>query len=212
MAFLQARLPCERECGLTLRSSGPPPAWHLGREASQLILRLAAQAPTRRGPLSSNVRRHMPTSSALSANNRRSPAEWLAAAIATLVIVGGGYSFFFNPVEPTSIEDLRYLQDEFNRLSSGTSTAGSWSSPRTISRTYVLLQSSFQASLPSDTAVELLAASLRSLKWQPHHAETKGSLSEFCKGRFRAILEIHQAQLLLTMRVKEFASQEVCKE
>ena len=44
------------ECGLTLRSSGPPPAWHLGREASQVIVRLAAQAPTRRGPLSSNVR------------------------------------------------------------------------------------------------------------------------------------------------------------
>jgi hypothetical protein len=43
---------------LTLRSSGPPPAWHLGREASQVIVRLAAQAPTRRGPLSSNVRPH----------------------------------------------------------------------------------------------------------------------------------------------------------
>ena len=44
-------------CGLTLRSSGPPPAWHLGREASQAIVRLAAQAPIRRGPLSSNVMR-----------------------------------------------------------------------------------------------------------------------------------------------------------
>ena len=44
------------KCGLTLRSSGPPPAWHLGREPFQVIIRLAAQAPTRRGPLSSNVR------------------------------------------------------------------------------------------------------------------------------------------------------------
>jgi hypothetical protein len=44
---------------LTLRSSGPPPAWHLGREASQVIVRLAAQAPTRWGPLSSNVRPHI---------------------------------------------------------------------------------------------------------------------------------------------------------
>ena len=40
---------------LTLRSSGPPPAWHLGREPFQVIIRLAAQAPTRWGPLSSNV-------------------------------------------------------------------------------------------------------------------------------------------------------------
>ena len=46
------------QCGLTLRSSGPPPAWRLGREASQVIVRLAAQAPIRRGPLSSNVRPH----------------------------------------------------------------------------------------------------------------------------------------------------------
>ena len=43
---------------LTLRSSGPPPAWHLGREASQVIVRLAAQAPIRFRPLSSNVRPH----------------------------------------------------------------------------------------------------------------------------------------------------------
>ena len=46
-----------RKCGLTLRSSGPPPGWHLGREPSSVIIRLAAQAPIRRGPLSSNVRR-----------------------------------------------------------------------------------------------------------------------------------------------------------
>jgi hypothetical protein len=31
-------------------SSGPPPAWHLGREALRFMLRLAAQAPYRRRP------------------------------------------------------------------------------------------------------------------------------------------------------------------
>ena len=44
--------------GLTLRSSGPPPAWHLAHEPASVIIRFAGQAPTRRGPLSSNVRPH----------------------------------------------------------------------------------------------------------------------------------------------------------
>jgi len=35
---------------------GPPPAWHLAREALQVIIRLAGQAPLRLRPLSSNVR------------------------------------------------------------------------------------------------------------------------------------------------------------
>jgi hypothetical protein len=43
-------------CGLTLRSSGPPPASRLAREALTVIIRLAGQAPSRRRPLSSNVR------------------------------------------------------------------------------------------------------------------------------------------------------------
>ena len=47
-----------QQCALTLRSSGPPPAWHLAREPVILIIGLAGQAPTRRGPLSSNVRQH----------------------------------------------------------------------------------------------------------------------------------------------------------
>ena len=46
------------ECGPTLRSSGQPPAWHLAREALQVIIRLAGQAPHRRLPLSSNVEPH----------------------------------------------------------------------------------------------------------------------------------------------------------
>ena len=46
-------------CGLTLRSSGPPPAWHLAREPLQVIIRLAGQAPHRRRPLTSNVRPHV---------------------------------------------------------------------------------------------------------------------------------------------------------
>ena len=36
---------------------GPPPAWHLAREAVVLIIGLAGQAPSRLRPLSSNVRR-----------------------------------------------------------------------------------------------------------------------------------------------------------
>ncbi len=42
--------------GLTLRSRGRAPAWHLAREALWYIIRLAGQAPYRRAPLSSNVR------------------------------------------------------------------------------------------------------------------------------------------------------------
>ena len=51
---------CLRSPGrrLTLRSSGPPPAWHLARDPVQVIICLAGQAPHRRGPLSSNVRPH----------------------------------------------------------------------------------------------------------------------------------------------------------
>ena len=49
-----------RACCLTGRSSGPPPAWHLAREALTVIIRLAGQAPSRRRPLSSNVRPHSP--------------------------------------------------------------------------------------------------------------------------------------------------------
>ena len=49
----------------------------MGREASQVIVRLAAQAPTRRGPLSSNVRPHVNTSKAfvVPAASVRSTAE-----------------------------------------------------------------------------------------------------------------------------------------
>jgi len=43
-------------CCLTHRSSGQPPASHLAREALTVIIRLAGQAPSRRLPLSSNVR------------------------------------------------------------------------------------------------------------------------------------------------------------
>ena len=46
---------------LTLRSSGPPPAWHLAREALWSIVHLAGQVPFRRRPLSSNVRPHNPS-------------------------------------------------------------------------------------------------------------------------------------------------------
>jgi len=48
-----------KQCCLTLRSSRPAPAWHLARQALAVIIRLAGQAPHRRGRLSSNVRRLM---------------------------------------------------------------------------------------------------------------------------------------------------------
>ena len=44
---------------LTLRSWGLPPARHLAREALTVIIRLAGQAPSRRQPLSSNVRQQV---------------------------------------------------------------------------------------------------------------------------------------------------------
>ena len=53
------------ERGLTLRSSGLAPAWHLAREALWYIIRLAGQAPRRRSPLSSNVRQHTETTMVL---------------------------------------------------------------------------------------------------------------------------------------------------
>ena len=47
-----------KRCCLTPRSSGPPTAWHIVQPAHGLrpILRRLAAAPSRRGPLSSNVR------------------------------------------------------------------------------------------------------------------------------------------------------------
>ena len=50
------RLHSRRRLRLTNRSSGRPPASRLGRYASSVIIRSAAQAPRRRPPLSSNVR------------------------------------------------------------------------------------------------------------------------------------------------------------
>ncbi len=50
-----------RERSLTLRSRRPSTAWHLGREPVVHIIGLAAQAPTRGGRLSSNVRQRRNT-------------------------------------------------------------------------------------------------------------------------------------------------------
>ena len=54
------RSPCATRRCLTLRSSGQPTAWHPGREALWYMLHLAARAPRRRPPLSSNVRPRIP--------------------------------------------------------------------------------------------------------------------------------------------------------
>ena len=64
---------------LTLRSSGPPPASRLARAPASVIIRRAGQAPSRWGPLSSNVRRHttpcarsLPPSMGCRSSNRES--------------------------------------------------------------------------------------------------------------------------------------------
>jgi hypothetical protein len=62
-------------CRLTPRSSGRPPARHLGREASSTIIRLAAQAPRRQPPLSSNVRPQMPASGRSASSSQNSITE-----------------------------------------------------------------------------------------------------------------------------------------
>ena len=56
-----------QKCGLTLRSSGPPPAWP--REPLWFIIRLAG--PHRWRPLSSNVRPHEPVSLTSESPTRR---------------------------------------------------------------------------------------------------------------------------------------------
>ena len=53
-----ARRASQQRCGLTRRSCGPAPAWHLAREAVWCIICRAGQAPRRCGPLNSNVRPH----------------------------------------------------------------------------------------------------------------------------------------------------------
>ncbi len=54
-----AALAPTKGCCLTLRSWGLPPARHLARAAVVLIIGLAGQAPSRRQPLSSNVRQQV---------------------------------------------------------------------------------------------------------------------------------------------------------
>jgi hypothetical protein len=154
----------------------------------------------------------MRTSSAGTFLRGRSPSEWLFAAFAAFVIGGVGYKVLAKPSEPVTTEDFRYLESELNRLKVETSTVGSWGPTKSIFRTSIIMSSSFQTNTASVAGQEVLTESLKSLRWQPHQAESQGSLSEFCKGRFRAILELHQAQLLVTLRVKELASQEVCGE
>ena len=57
LAALAVQCSLPSRCGLTLRSSGRAPAWHLAREAIQVIIRLAGQAPCRWRPLRSEERR-----------------------------------------------------------------------------------------------------------------------------------------------------------
>jgi hypothetical protein len=80
MPQLQIRLALmvRQECGLTLRSSGPPPVRRLGREADDKHESLAAKAPYRRDPLSSNVRPRM---------NRRLTKTELQAVVGVLATV-----------------------------------------------------------------------------------------------------------------------------
>jgi len=68
------------------RSSGLPPARHLAREAVQVIIHLAGQAPSRRQPLSSNVRQHHVTLKVLAiASGAAVAAEYRMPSSATVV-------------------------------------------------------------------------------------------------------------------------------
>ncbi len=58
IACSAAALAPTKGCCLTLRSWGLPPARHLARAPASVIIRRAGQAPSRRQPLSSNVRPH----------------------------------------------------------------------------------------------------------------------------------------------------------
>jgi hypothetical protein len=58
IACSAAALAPAKGCCLTLRSWGLPPARHLARAPASVIIRRAGQAPSRRQPLSSNVRPH----------------------------------------------------------------------------------------------------------------------------------------------------------
>ena len=73
---------------LTLRSWGLPPARHLARAALTVIIRLAGQAPSRRQPLSSNVRQQVAalgcSPSPLGGSRRRSPNALLPRRIGGL--------------------------------------------------------------------------------------------------------------------------------
>ena len=60
IACSAAALAPTKGCCLTLRSWGLPPARHLARAPASVIIRRAGQAPSRRQPLSSNVRPHQP--------------------------------------------------------------------------------------------------------------------------------------------------------
>ena len=76
--------------GLTLRSSGPPPARRLARPPASVIIRRAGQAPFRRGPLSSNVRPHKcPRLSSsdqyATARSWRSQTSWDPTKLLTLI-------------------------------------------------------------------------------------------------------------------------------
>ena len=77
---LRSRFALREGCCLTVRSSGPPPAWHLGREAVLSIIVLAAQAPRRWRPLSSNVRQHSNQRCLSSPALRQSPPSPIALA------------------------------------------------------------------------------------------------------------------------------------
>ena len=83
IACLATALACTKHCCLTLRSWGLPPARHLARVAVVLIIGLAGQVPSRRQPLSSNVRRRRWRRAFKSAS---SPSSRLAHAVSASLL------------------------------------------------------------------------------------------------------------------------------
>ena len=83
IACSAAALAPSKGCCLTLRSWGLPPARHLARAPASVIIRCAGQAPSRRQPLSSNVRRRRWRRAFKSAS---SPSSRLAHAVSASLL------------------------------------------------------------------------------------------------------------------------------
>jgi hypothetical protein len=93
-------------CGLTLRSSGAPTAWHTGHQAQGLrpILRLLSSAPYRWLPLTSNVRHriqsdlliHRPKTNTVAADIQHADAVALLAHLEVKILADPSFHMTYS--------------------------------------------------------------------------------------------------------------------